>query len=146
MDIEVLRVRVTEEELDSLVQKHVPADLGLAGLRIVLTAEGIGVRGQYTTMVMPISFETLWEPAILRGQVHARLVRVNVAGFPATKLRGVLLKVIADNLGGQPGVYFEGEAVRLDLDALLAAHQIPVRFKPKAIQCTAGALIFEGGL
>jgi hypothetical protein len=146
MDIENLRVRVAEEELNALVKEHLPADLGLQGLRIVLTAEGIGVHGQYTTMLMPISFETLWAPEVAKGQVQASLTRVNVAGFPATKLRGVLLKVIADNIGGQPGVHFEGEVVRLDLDAFLAAHKIPLRVRPTAIRCTAGALILEAGL
>jgi hypothetical protein len=146
MDIEVLRVRMTEEELTSLTGENVPPDTGVKGLRITLTMEGIQVNGQYTGMLLPISFETLWEPLIIEEQLQARLARITVAGFPATKLRGVLLRVLADNIGGQPGVHFEGEVIRLDLAVLLAAHKIPVRVKPTAVRCAPGFLVLEAGV
>jgi hypothetical protein len=145
MDIEVVRVRVSQETLNSLMGERVPPDLGLKGLRITLTTEGIQVNGQYT-MVLPISFETLWEPLVVGEQLQGRLTRITVAGFPATKMRGVLLKVMADNIGGQPGVHFEGDVIRLDHDAFLKAHKVPVRVKPLAVRCEPGFLVLEGGI
>jgi len=146
MDIESLRLLVTEEELNSLLQEQLPKDTGVRNLRIGLLPEGVQVNGQYTTMLMPIAFETLWELSVAEGQIQARLMTVKVAGFPATKLRGVLLSALADNLSEQPGVKIQDEVVRLNLNELLEARDVPVRVNPKAIHCARGQLVFEGGL
>jgi hypothetical protein len=146
MDIEALRLLITEDELNSLLQEHLPTDAGVRNLRVGLLPEGVQVNGQYTTMLMPIAFETLWELSVTEGHIQARLATVKVAGFPATKLRGVLLSALADNVSQEPGVTIQDEVIRVNLNDLLRSRDVPVRLTPHVIRCARGALVFEGGL
>lgn len=143
MDIERLRLRITEESVSSLAQEHLPPNAGVQDLKIALTAEGVQVSGRYTGMLLPLSFETLWEPGVNEGRLQARLAQVRVAGFPATRLRGVLLSTLADNVNGVPGLQISEDVVTLDANVFFQGQKVPLRMTFTAIHCQAGLLVLE---
>lgn len=146
MDIEVIRIKTTDLELSSLARENTPPDLGVKDLEIRIVADGITITGKYTGMMMPISFETFFEPQVVAGIVEARLANVKVAGFPANTIRKVLLSMLSDLMEQQPGIRVDDEIIRLDLMALLAGYDLPLRVVPKTIYCRPGFLIIDGGI
>jgi hypothetical protein len=146
MDIEVLRLRTTDEELTMLARQNTPPDTGVKDLEIRIQAEGIVICGKYTGMLVPISFETLFEPSISEGIVEARLATVKVAGFAANNIRKVLLTMLTDMIEQQPGITVKNDTIRLDLAALLEGYDLPVRVVPKSLYCRPGFLVIDGGI
>ncbi len=145
MDIETLRLRISGEEINALVDEHLPEDTGVRDLRIALTAEGVQMTGRYTGMLLPLSFETLWVCGVAEGRLQARLSQMRVAGFPATKLRGVLLGVLAENITDLPGLHVQDDVIHLDVNVFLEARAIPLRLTPSAVNCQPGWIVLEAG-
>jgi hypothetical protein len=146
MDIEVLRVRTTDEELTMLAQKNTPPDTGVKDLAIRIQSEGVVISGKYTGMLVPISFETLFEPTIIGEIVEARLASVKVAGFAANNIRKVLLNMLTDMIEKEPGITVKDDTIRLDLAAMLKGYDLPVRVVPKSIYCRPGFLVIDAGI
>ncbi len=145
MDIETLRVRVSGEEINALVKERVPEEAGVRDLRIIPTAEGVQMTGRYTGMLLPLGFDLLWVCSVTAGQLRAQLSQVRVAGFPATKLRGVLLGVLSEYLTSQAGIQIQEDVILFDVDAFLRAQDIPVRVTLTAVHCQAGWIVLEAG-
>jgi hypothetical protein len=145
MDIQALRVRVREDEINQHLPQLVPPDAGVQNLRVHLTPEGLVVLGEYPTFMLKMSFETLWELSVAGGVVAARLASVKVAGLPAKLLRGVLLKVIRDATASQPGICVQEESVCVDVAALLKEKKIPVTVELNAVRCGCGEVVIEAG-
>jgi len=145
MDIEILRLRVSGEEINALVKEHMPEETGVRDLRIVPTVEGVQMTGRYSGMLLPMPFDLLWVCSVVEGQIQAQLSQVRVAGFPATKLRGVLLGVVAENLANLPGLLVKEDVIRLEVNTFLQARCIPVRVTPSAVHCQPGWIVLEVG-
>ncbi len=145
MHIETLRLRVSGEELHALLLEHLPQDAGVENLELTLTADGVQMTGKYTGMLLPLSFDTLWVLGVAEGQLRAQLAQVRVAGFPATKLRSVLLAVLAENIAGVAGLQVSDDRIHLDVNALLQDQGIPVRIPLSAVHCQTGWIILEAG-
>src|SRR5262249_31140281 len=126
-------------------QEHLPQETGVENLQIVPTPEGVQMTGRYAGMLLPLAFETLWVLGVTTGQLQAQLTQVRVAGFPATKLRGVLLSVLAENIAGLPGLQVHDDQVLLDVNAFLKEHDVPVRLTLSAVHCQSGWIILEAG-
>ena len=146
MDIEVFRIRTADQELTDLARENTPEDIGIQDLDIKVQVDGIAITGKYTGMMMPIQFETFFEPVVSNGIVEARLTSVKVAGFSANNIRKVLLSMISDLMEQQPGLSIDNETIRLDLSALLAGYDLPLRVVPKNVHCQPGFLIIDGGI
>jgi hypothetical protein len=145
MDIEALRLVVSEEEVNTLLTQNLPRDSGIEDLRITFTPEGVQVRGKYPTMLMRISFETFWTVSVGEGLLVARLSDIKVSGLPAGKLRGVLLGMLTDTLTQHSGVIVQGDVVQIDINKALQAKDVPVRIRLSAVRCTTGRLVIEAG-
>src|SRR5438067_9297428 len=102
MEIQSLKVVITDADANQLVTEFAPRDLDVRNLRVHFTPEGVRVTGETPALLFTVSFETLWEITLVEGGVAARLAALKVAGLPAGKLRGVLLKVVRDAVAGRP--------------------------------------------
>jgi hypothetical protein len=145
MDIQTLRLVVREDEINQFLPRVLAADAAVENLRLRVTPEGLVVLGDYPTMMFKMSFETLWEVSAAEGQVQARLASIKVAGLPATLLRGVLLKVIRDATGHQPGIRVVDESVFVDVAQLLQARKVPVSLHLTGLSCGTGQVVLEAG-
>lgn len=146
MHIHTLKMSVSEQALNELVAA-LPAGKKnpVQNLRVRLTSEGVMVQGEYPTMLMKMSFETLWEVKADGSIVQARLTAVKAAGLPAAMLRVVLLKTLRDLLAKEPGVCVVEEAIQVDLSKHSAMQKLQLKIHLTAVQCSHGKLMIEAG-
>jgi hypothetical protein len=145
MHIQALRLSVSEDDINGLLEQHLGATAPVEGLRVRLTPEGVVVEGSYLALFMRVSFETLWELTPAGSEVRARLTSVNVAGLPAGILRGKLLRALRDAAAYHPAVQVGDEVVRVDVAQLLHGKGLPVRVHFTALRCGPGTLTVEAG-
>jgi hypothetical protein len=145
MKIDYLRVLLSEKEINQHLPRLVPADTGVEDLQVRLAPEGVHLLGEYPTALLRVSFETLWEVSARDNHVEAHLAAVKVAGLPATLLRGILLKILGDMIGNEPGVSVENGSVVVDVAAVLQSQRVPVDVYLTRFECLAGELLIEAG-
>jgi hypothetical protein len=145
MDIQALKLFVTEDEINDLLARFLPPDLPVQKLGVRLTPEGVVVQGVYPTLLVKMAFETLWEITAAGTEVEARLADVKVAGLPAGKLRGLLVKMIRDAASREAGVCVRNESVRVDVGEALRAKGLPLRVNFTGVRCSLNSLVLEAG-
>jgi hypothetical protein len=145
MNLELLRLVITEEDANRELSAHQPADLSVEELCVRIRPDGIRVSGRYALMVVGLTFETLWTLAVKSDVIEARLTDLQVAGFPATKLRSLLLKVLYDSIPPRPGVQIEDDVLRVNLTELLESEKVPLRVNLAGIDCVPGKLVVRIG-
>jgi hypothetical protein len=122
MDIQSLRLRVTDADVKALLARLRPEETPVENLLVRLTPEGVVVQGDYPALMMKVAFETVWEVAADGPAVAVRLAHVKVAGLPAGVLRGVLLRMVRDATVNQPAVLVTDDTLRVHLEELAQAH------------------------
>src|SRR5262249_4110083 len=109
MEIQSLRVLLAEQDVNQLLQDHLPKEYAVENARVTISSAGILFAGEYPTVFVKVPFETLWEMAVVNGLLLAKLAAVKVSGVPATMFRGVLMDLIEDAVAREAGVHFENE-------------------------------------
>jgi len=144
MEIQALKLLVTEQDLNDLVSKHLPDDQSLENVHIRVAPEGVYITGEYMLLVR-VGFETMWELDILAGRLSARLTSLKAMGLPATAFKSAVLKAIEDAVQKENWLTFNGDTVVVDVDRLHAEMGIRARTNLTAVRCQAGALLIESG-
>ena len=146
MDIQTLRLFVSEQELNELVRQHQPADAPVKNLSVRVTPEGVRVSGEATVM-MTMSFESVWRPTVVGGKASAELVELTAAGFPATILRPLVMGALRDAVK-DAAVQVTDEAIVVDVQELVRREKLPVnvRFEVQSVRCVDGGVVAEAGL
>jgi hypothetical protein len=144
MEIQALKVLFTEDELNRLLEKHLPKDRSVEELRLRLTPEGVYVHGEYPLFVQ-VAFETLWELEVREGRVAARLVNFRALGMPVMIFRSAMMSIIADTAAKADWLAVEEDAVLVDVDRLLAKNGLPARTNLTAVRLQVGMLVIEAG-
>jgi hypothetical protein len=145
MEIQALKLFVTEDEINDLLAKFLPPDLPIQELSVRLTPEGVVVQGVYPTLLVKMAFETLWEITAAGTEVEARLANVKVAGLPAGKLRGLLVKMIRDVTASEPGLRVQDESLCVDIEEALRAKGVPLQVHFTGVRCSLKSLVLEAG-
>jgi hypothetical protein len=143
MEVQALKLLVTEDEVNELIKRHLTDTGSIENLRVRLTPEGVVVQGEYPTFLMKMAFETVWELTAVGPELQARLAALRVKGLPAGLLKGVLMGMIRDTLAGLPGVQVQDDAVCIHAVEAALAHTIPLRVCFTAVRCSIGALVLE---
>lgn len=146
MDIQTLKLFVSEQELNELVRQNQPPEAPVKNLSVRVTPEGVRVSGE-VTMMFTMGFESLWRPGVVDGKAAAHLVGLTAAGFPATPLRRLVLDAIKDAIK-DPAVVVTDDAVLVDIQDLVKREKLPVnvRFEVRALRCVEGGVEAEAGL
>jgi hypothetical protein len=142
MEIQALRLLVTEKDLNDLLAQHLPDDQPLENLSVRVAPEGVTVSGEYPLFVR-VAFETLWEPGTQAGKVTARLTGLKAMGLPATVFKGTVLKAIEEAVHQEDWLAFDGDTIVVDVDRLLAREGIPAKTNLSAVRCQVGLLVIE---
>jgi hypothetical protein len=145
MEIQALRLLITEATANELVKRHLPEAGAVEGLRVRLTPEGVVVQGEYPTFMMKMAFETLWELAVSGPELVARLASARVAGLPANIFKGALMKMVRDAASQGPGVRVSEDAIFLNVEQAAGVAGAPLRVRFTAVRCSIGALVLEAG-
>jgi hypothetical protein len=142
MEIQSLKVLITEQDLNSWVAQSLPKDQPVEDLQIRLVPEGLVVSGVYPLFVN-VSFESHWELAVRDGLVTAKLSRAKALGLPVTVFRSVVTRALAEAVGHAKWLRIDDDTVVLDVDALLAENGVTARTNLTAVRCQSAALIVE---
>jgi hypothetical protein len=158
MEIQALRLLLTEQDLQELADQQLPSGEGMRSLRVRITPEGVIVSGVYPTSLMDMPFETLWQPAVLDGKLRVRLARVStgsgVSDFALDlfnlispgAVRGTVMNQIADLIKGDDTYRIEGDTIVVDPERFLEGQGIRVRVNLAAVGCLPGELVLESAL
>ena len=145
MELQSLKLLITDDDLMHLAAFHVPKDAPIEDLRVGVSEEGVVVSGSYPLLVLKVTFETVWSLLVVDGQAEARLTALRVAGLPAGKFKGLVLKMLRDELGHNPGITVVEEGVRLDVEAIARREGIPLRINLRALHCEPGRITVLAG-
>ena len=158
MEIQALRLLLTEQDLYQFAVRGAGAHELIRDLRLQVAPEGVHVAGTYPTSLMDFPFATLWHLSVRGGKLLARLGRVqtgNGNGDSALDVfsligpgavRATVMTALARALQGEEGLHVEGETVLVDPDRLAARRGWPVRLNLVAVRCGQGALLIESAL
>ena len=144
MEIHALHVLVTESDLNEIVRKHAPNDLGVEDVRVQLTPEGVHVTGVYPFFIN-VKFETVWQPGVQAGKVTARLARFKAMGVPGNIFKSAIMKLVEDVARKEPWLTVAGDTVTADPDAACAKFAAPARTHLRSVVVQAGLLVVEAG-
>ncbi len=145
MELLALKLLVTEDDVNALIARHLPADQPVRDVAVRLTPEGARVAGRYPTAFFNVRFETTWDVSVREGRVAARLADLNVAGVPAGMVRGILMDMLGTTAAREDGVSVEGETILVDPDRFLARAGLSGRANLTALRCGEGVVVLEGG-
>jgi hypothetical protein len=145
MEIHALKLVLSEEGINALLDAYVPQDASVENLRVRITSEGLHILGDYPTVFGKVPFETQWEMRIVAGQVHARLVGLKVSGVPGNLFRAMVLELIQDVLDREPGIVLEEETLVIDVESVARSKKVLLRCNLRDVRCEAGRLLLEAG-
>jgi hypothetical protein len=142
MEVQALKLLITERDLSALAAKAAEQNEQLSDMQIRITTESVVVAG-VLQLFMRVPFETYWQPAIREGKLAATLVELKVVGFAAGMLKGVLLRMLADEAEKEDAIRVEADTVLVDADRLLTKTGLSVRTNLSALRCVPGQLVIE---
>jgi hypothetical protein len=145
MDIQSLRLRVTDADVKAILARLRPEEMPVENLLVRLTPEGVVVQGDYPALMMKVAFETVWEVSAAGPAVAVRLAHVKVAGLPAGVLRGVLLRMLRDSTATQPAIHVADDTLRVNLEELAQAHGASLCVNLTRVRSGEGWLTVEAG-
>jgi hypothetical protein len=145
MEIHALKLVLSEEGINALLDAYVPEDASVENLRVRITPEGLHILGDYPTVFGKVPFETHWEMRIVAGKVHARLVGLKVSGVPGNLFRAMVLELIQDVLDREPGIVLEEETLLIDVESVARSKKVLLRCNLRDVRCEAGRLLLEAG-
>jgi hypothetical protein len=142
LEILALKMIVTEQDLNEAAARYVPDDEEIRKIRVRVSPEGVHVTGIYHLMIN-VSFETRWEPAVAEGLLTIRLVEFKAMGMPAMIFQGMLMKMIREAVETEAAIVIEKDTIRVDIDRLLGSRGLPLRTHLSNLGCQAGQLTVE---
>lgn len=143
MEIQSLRLRVVDRDLEAVVAEFAQKAEGVEGLKGRFTPEGVEVTGMYPTPLFRVSFHTTWALEAAGPDLHVRLVGLNVMGVPGGFLRGMLMRMAKDAIEGRPGMRVDGETVVLTVAEVAKAKGAEVEINFTSVKLGEGEAIVE---
>src|SRR5262245_30261473 len=143
MEIQSLKLFLTDADLEAFLTKGPAADEPIEDLQARFSPDGVVVSGRYPTPFFAVTFETTWQLLAAGPDVRARLMNVRVLGLPGNVLVGALMKMVTDALEGRPGMRVENDEVIVHVVEALKAHGIDVAVNFTAVRPSVGAAVIE---
>ncbi len=142
MEIQALKLSITEQDLAALVPRILALAEHVKDLEIHPVAGGIRITGAYQTL-MAVSFDTLWEMSARGGTVTARLAEFKVSGFGGGWLKTAFLGILKDAAKKHDALQVQGETLTLDLERVLAKQGVHARLNLTALDCEQGRVTIQ---
>jgi hypothetical protein len=143
MEVQALRLVISDRDLDALVRHHATKNAPVTDLSLAILPDAVQVAGKYPTRILKVPFEMSWVPTVEGSLIRMTLDEVRVVGLPGNMLRGGVLDAIRKAGANVVGVTVEGESVVLNLGLLLDSRGIELRASRLSIRCEAGRMTIE---
>jgi hypothetical protein len=144
MEIHVLRMSISDKDLNDLIDKHLRQDQPVDELKVQISSDGVRLKGVYPLFVN-VSFETHWELGVRGGKATARLAGFRALGIPGNIFKSAILKLVADAAHRHPGLEIDNDTVVLDLERLCQENGLTARINLTGVTCQDGILLLEAG-
>lgn len=144
MEINLLRLTISEQDLNDLARRHLPADHPVEDMKIQVVPEGVHIKGEYPLFIN-VSFETRWELGIQGGKLTARLANFRALGIPGNIFKSAILKLMADAAQEQDWLALEQDTIHVNVEGLLLKSGLSARTNFSTVTCQAGHIILEAG-
>jgi hypothetical protein len=146
MEIQSLKVSLTDADIAGLAAEHMPKNDSIEGLQVRLTPEGVLLQGRYATgFGFKVPFETVWQLTAAGPRIDVKLDTIKVAGLPGGMLRTVLMRMVHDNVENQAGISVAEDTIQIDIPAIAKSHGAEVRVNFTAVRMSAGTAVVEVG-
>ena len=143
MDIQSLKLFLTDADLVAIAARALREAENVEGLDVHLTPEGVRVSGQYPTSFLKVPFETLWQVSAAGAEVHVRLSSVSVAGLPGGMLSGALMKMARDALEGAPGVRVQEDTIVVHVTEAARGRGLELLVRFTSVRLSIGTAVIE---
>ena len=144
MEVQALKLSLSEQDLNDLLRKYLPADQPIEELTVRVGPQGLTVSGVYPLFIN-VHFETHWQLGLEDGQVTARLAHFKAMGVPGNIFKSAIVKMIEDVARAEDWVRVQGDTLWIDVDRCIGKFAFPARTNLKVVDCQAGLIILEGG-
>jgi hypothetical protein len=139
MEIQVLKLVVTEADLNNLMRKFVVFPDSVRDLRIAIVPHGIVMNGIYQTLIA-IPFQLLWCVSMTNGRIDGHLEKLKAGPISLSLLKRFVVDAIA---GATSALEVRGDTLVLDIDELLQEEGWPLRVNLSSITCDEGRVTIE---
>src|SRR3954453_3398633 len=113
MEVHALELHLTEDDLNTLIGRLVPADSPVEDLRVQLKPDAVCVRGVYPLLVN-VSFECWWQADVSQGKVRCRITQLRAMGMPGMVLKSAVLKALESAARREYWLAVHGEEIHID--------------------------------
>jgi hypothetical protein len=145
MEIYELKLAVSEQGINSLLDAYLPEDAAVENVCVRIAPEGVFIQGNYPTVFGKVPFETQWEMRIVGGQVHSRLAALKVSGVPGNLFRKMVLDQIREVLANEQGIELEDDTLRIDVETIAQSKSVLLRCNLRDLRCEPGRLLLIAG-
>lgn len=143
MKIHALKVSLSEQDLNELIKKRLPADHPIEDLRACITQTGLVITGVYPLFIN-VHFETHWQLGVDEGHITVRLHQFKAMGVPGAIFKSAIVKMIEDLAKEETWIRFKGDMIWVDVDAGIGKYAFPAQTSFKVLECQAGVIVVEG--
>ena len=144
MELHALRLSLTEQDLNVLLQKYLPKDAEVEDLRVKLAENAIHVSGVYP-FFFPVRFETIWEVGVENGHLSARLASFKAMGVPGNIFKSAVVKVVEDVARQEQWIRIVGDRFLADLELGCSKYAVTAHLHLKSIVIRPGTLFVDAG-
>jgi hypothetical protein len=144
MELHLLKLSLTEQDLNDFLRKHLPPDAGVEDVRVQISPQGITVTGTYPFFIS-VRFETLWEVSIENGQGVARLASLKAMGVPGNIFKSAVVKMVEDAARKENWIRISGDRFIADVELAFAKYAFAARLHLKSVTLQPGLILVEAG-
>jgi len=145
MEVHTLTLSLSEQDLNDLLRKYLPADQPIEDLAVRVTPQGLSVTGVYPLFIN-VHFETQWQLGLDNGLVTAHLHQFKAMGVPGNIFKSAIVKMIEDVAGSEDWLRIEGDTIRIDVDRCIAKYAFTARMNLRQIECRVAEIVVQGGV
>jgi len=143
MEVHALKLSLTEQDLNDLLRKYLPAGQPIEDLSVRVSPKGLTVAGVYPLFIN-VHFETQWQLGLDRGQVTARLEHFKAMGVPGNIFKSAIVKMIEDLAGAEKWIRIQGDTLWIDIDGCIGKYAFTALTHLRRLDCQSGQIMLEG--
>jgi hypothetical protein len=146
MEIQSLKLFLTNADLCNLLLQNLPEQEGIEDLETRFTPQGVVVQARYYAgFGFRVPFETVWQVEPAASALRIQLTKLNVGGMPANLFQGTLLGMIRDAIANHPGLSMENDTLLVDIATLARSAGLELKICFTEVRLSIGTAVIEAG-
>jgi len=144
LELNNIELTVTDDDLRSLVGKYAPGEgAPVTDLAAKIGEGGVTISGKFKAGILKGSFDASISLRADGQMVLATLTELKALGPVGGMLKGVLMTKLQEKVADIPGVSSDEDAIRIDIEKVLAARGVTSKLRTLEIQFAEGRLTLK---